>query len=89
MRRIGLAVVLVLSLIFAPLALEAQQAGKMPTVGILQPGVSLSADVDAFRQGLREHGYIPGENIVLEYRPSQLQIARSSPNSSVSTSTSS
>src|SRR5207253_9052381 len=47
---------------------EGETTGQVPRVGILQPGVRLSADVDAFRQGLREHGYIPTQNIVLEYR---------------------
>ena len=68
MRRMRLAVVLTIIVGLAPLAVEGRQAGKVPRVGILQPGVSLSADVDAFRQGLREHGYIPGQNIVPEYR---------------------
>jgi putative tryptophan/tyrosine transport system substrate-binding protein len=47
---------------------EARQPGsKIPRVGILSPG-SGSADIDAFRQGLRELGYVEGQNIVFEYR---------------------
>jgi putative ABC transport system substrate-binding protein len=47
---------------------EARQPGsKIPRVGILSPG-SGSADIDAFRQGLRELGYVEGQNIAFEYR---------------------
>jgi len=38
MRLIGLAVILTLSLTLAPLAAEAQQAGKVPRVGSISPG---------------------------------------------------
>jgi ABC-type uncharacterized transport system substrate-binding protein len=58
MRRIGLAVVLALSLMLAPLAAEAQQAEKVWRVGYLS---SSSAErertrVAAFQQELRELG---------------------------------
>src|SRR5262249_48534524 len=49
---------------------EAQQAGKVPRIGILF-GASPSANTgrgEAFRQGLRELGYIEGKNIVIENR---------------------
>jgi putative tryptophan/tyrosine transport system substrate-binding protein len=46
---------------------EAQQPKRVPRIGILSPG-SGSADMDAFRQGLRELGYVEGQNITLEYR---------------------
>jgi len=45
MRLIGLAVVLALSLTLAPLAAEAQQAGKVYRVGYLSAG-STSANLD-------------------------------------------
>jgi putative tryptophan/tyrosine transport system substrate-binding protein len=53
-----------------PLAVSAQQAGKIPLVGYLSPGSSTAelARDEAFRQGLRELGYIEGKNIVIEYR---------------------
>jgi putative ABC transport system substrate-binding protein len=44
-----------------------QQPTKIPRIGILSPG-SGSADIDAFRQGLRKLGYVEGENIAFEYR---------------------
>jgi ABC-type uncharacterized transport system substrate-binding protein len=45
---------------------QAQQAKKVPVVGFLA-GADAST-VDAFRQGLRDLGYIEGKNIVIEYR---------------------
>jgi putative tryptophan/tyrosine transport system substrate-binding protein len=49
---------------------EAQQPTKVPRIGYLF-GASLSADsarIPAFRQGLRELGYVEGKNIIIEYR---------------------
>ncbi len=56
-------------LITAPFA-QAQQPARIPRIGILISGsASLnSARVEAFRQRLREHGYVEGKNIVIEYR---------------------
>jgi ABC-type uncharacterized transport system substrate-binding protein len=71
MRRIGLAVVLAVGLTLAPLAAGAQQqAGKVPRVGVLLTGFEsdASTNVEALRQGLREHGYVEGRNIVVDYR---------------------
>ena len=70
MRRIGLAVVLNISLVLAPLAAEAQPAGKVYRIGCLMSPSSSSerARVEAFRQGLRDLGYAEGRNIVIEYR---------------------
>src|SRR5436309_6591983 len=67
MRLIGLAVVLALSRTLAPLATKAQQAAKTPRVGYLSP-TSAPAFEDAFRQGLRELGYVEDRNIAIEYR---------------------
>ena len=50
----------------APFAADAQQTGKVYRIGRLEQG---SAGPDAaFRQGLRELGYVEGQNIVIEYR---------------------
>ena len=48
----------------------AQPATKIPRIGVLHPGTPASApqSVEAFRQGLREHGYEEGKNIVVERR---------------------
>jgi len=71
MRRIGLAVVLVLSLTLAPRAGETQQAGKVYRIGWLSPGfppAQPSRTVSAFQQALRDLGYVEGQNLVIEYR---------------------
>jgi ABC-type uncharacterized transport system substrate-binding protein len=72
MRRIGLAVVLAISFLFAPLVVVAEQAGKIPRIGYLVPYKAQDPTSiryrDAFRQGLRELGYIENKNIVIEYR---------------------
>ena len=49
---------------------DAQQAAKVPRIGFLsvQSSSTLSARVEAFRQGLRELGYVEGKNIVIEWR---------------------
>ncbi len=60
----------VLALGAAPPAAEAQKAGKVHQIGYLgnsspsmEPGL-----LEGFRQGLREHGYVDGQNIVIHYR---------------------
>jgi putative ABC transport system substrate-binding protein len=68
MRLIGLAVVLAFSLTLEPLAAEAQSAGRVPRVGVLMAGSPSGAFLTQFRQGLRELGYIEGQNIAIEQR---------------------
>ena len=49
---------------------HSQQANKIPRIGVLHPGASADVVqfVEAFREGLREHGYVEGQNIVVERR---------------------
>ena len=49
---------------------EAQQANKLPRIGFLSATspATITARLDALRQGLRELGYIEGKTIVIEYR---------------------
>jgi len=60
-----------LGLLATPLAAEAQQqAGKVPRIGFLglsRPELVRPA-LEGFRQGLRERGWIEGQNIIIEYR---------------------
>jgi putative ABC transport system substrate-binding protein len=50
-----------------PLAARAQQAA-MPVIGLLQIGTPSSYDLSGFRRGLREAGYVEGQNLAIEYR---------------------
>jgi len=70
MRRIGLGVVLTLSLMLAPLAAAAQTAGKVYRIGLLSPTTadSTSPLLAALQQGLRELGDVEGQNVALERR---------------------
>jgi putative tryptophan/tyrosine transport system substrate-binding protein len=49
-------------------SVDAQQPGKIPRIGYLSGTGSESDNLKAFRQGLRELGYIEGKNILVEYR---------------------
>jgi putative ABC transport system substrate-binding protein len=66
------------SLLAAPLAAEAQQAGRMPRIGFLSaPSPSaIVTRIDAFQQGLRELGYVEGKNIVIEWRYAEGKLDR-------------
>ena len=50
---------------------QAQQPAKMRKIGFLNQTGAFSANVEAFRQGMRELGYIEGQNIVIEFRSGQ------------------
>jgi len=77
-RGVALVAVLAVSLLAAPLAADAQQAGKVPRIGFL--GVTSPSDrpshLDAFRQRLRELGWVEGQNIVIDYRYAEGRVDR-------------
>ena len=72
LRGVVLSVMLVLALLAAPLGADAQQPGKVPTIGYLvqfsgaagPPNTNLTA----FLEGLRDLGYVDGKTIAIEYR---------------------
>ena len=68
MRRIGLAVVLAVSLILVPLAAEAEQAGRVYRIGVLSAEVLPPRLLQSFQEGLRELGYDEGKNLAIESR---------------------
>src|SRR5215471_6766273 len=55
-------------LLAAPLAAEAQQPPKVPRIGFLRAGPPPRDFVEGFRQGLRDLGYVEGQNMVIDYR---------------------
>jgi len=65
-------------LLAAPLALEAQPAGRVPRIGVLLASSSSNSHLlEAFRQGLRELGRVEGQNIMVEYRSAEGRSERS------------
>ena len=68
LRTIGLISTLVFGLLALPLSTEAQQAAKLYRIGYLAPDSGPSLSSEAFRQGLRDLGWVEGRNIVIEYR---------------------
>jgi putative ABC transport system substrate-binding protein len=70
MRRIGLAVVLTVGLTLAPLAAEGQEnkSGTVSRVGHLSSLDTLTVNHAAFREKLRELGWVEGTNIIFEDR---------------------
>jgi putative ABC transport system substrate-binding protein len=74
-RRIFLATVA--GLLAAPLAGEAQQAAKIPRIGYLSSTLAASPHLkEAFRQGLRDLGYVEGRHLVIEYRDAEGKVER-------------
>ena len=65
-------------LLAAPLIAQAQQAAKVARIGYLT-GANPSASphqTEAFRQGLRDLGYVEGRDLVIEYRSAEGRIER-------------
>ena len=57
-----------LGVLTAPLAGDAQTASKVPRIGVLTFAEMTASLQEAFRRGLRDHGYVEGENILVEWR---------------------
>ena len=59
------------SLLAAPIVVEAQSAARVPRIGVMAPGSpppESSPSIMAFAEGLRSLGWVPGQNIAVEYR---------------------
>ena len=57
-------------LLVVPLEVRAQPAARVPRIGYLDPGATISGEpfFEAFRQGLRDRGWVEGRSIALELR---------------------
>ena len=69
-RTFGLLITLALGLLVAPFAAEAQPAGNVSRIGLLLLGSSssFSSRLEGFRQGLRDLGWVEGQQIALQER---------------------
>jgi putative ABC transport system substrate-binding protein len=67
-------------LLATSLTLQAQQPARVPRIGLLMTGSlgspEMKVSLDALRQGLHEHGYVEGQNILIEYRSAAGNIER-------------
>ena len=77
LKWLGLSVI-VFALTVCGARAEAQQPTKVPRIGYLAGSAlfSVSNRADAFRQGLRELGYVEGKNIVIEWRYAEGKLER-------------
>ena len=72
MKRRAFLSVMAGGLLAAPLAAEAQQVTKAPRIGFLAFNLATKTHLpEAFRQGLRDLGYVEGRNVVFEYRDAE------------------
>jgi putative tryptophan/tyrosine transport system substrate-binding protein len=70
MKKAAPSILIAVVLLAVGVIAEAQQPKKVPRIGFLASG-SPSSNVsnrNAFQQGLRESGYVDGQNIIIEYR---------------------
>ncbi len=77
MAYIRLAALAILAVLAAPFFAEAQQARNVPRIGYLEIAPAeipiAQAMIDAFRQGMRERGYVEGQTFVIEYREARTE----------------
>src|SRR5262245_48658535 len=61
-----------------PLAAREQQPAKLPTIGVLHLSSleALAERMGGFRQGLKDIGYVEGENVAIEYRHADNRLDR-------------
>ena len=72
-KATALSILIAIVVLAFGLIAEAQQPKKVPRIGYLSgsPPFSIAEHNEAFRQGLRELGYMEGKNIVIEWRSAE------------------
>jgi putative ABC transport system substrate-binding protein len=70
MTALVLIIMLTLGVLIAPFAIEAQQPPKVPRIGVLMPALNpeRTRNLEAFRDALRDLGWVEGQNLAMEYR---------------------
>jgi putative ABC transport system substrate-binding protein len=75
--RLAFSITLLLGGLFSPVAVKAQQGAKVPRIGYLAVDRAAGPHlIEAFRQGLRDLGYVEGSNVVIEYRDAEGKFER-------------
>ena len=75
--RLAFGITLLLGGLFSPRATGAQQAATAARIGYLATDLAASPHLrEAFRQGLRDLGYVEGRNVVIEYRDAEGKFER-------------
>jgi putative ABC transport system substrate-binding protein len=69
---VGFVLLASVSFLALPGAALHAQAGKVHRIGFLREGQPPQSYIDAFQHGLRERGYVDGQNVVVEYRTGSL-----------------
>ncbi len=67
-RTIGLLITLALATLLVPAVSHAQRPAKIPRIGIIGDWPEDSPSWEVFRQGLRDLGYVEGQNLAMEWR---------------------
>jgi putative ABC transport system substrate-binding protein len=76
-RRVVVFICLLFTVFLRGLSAEAQQPKKIPRLGVLTIlSPDQSADIEAFRRGLGQLGYLDGKNIGIEYRYADGKLGR-------------
>src|SRR6266498_3817612 len=75
--RLAFSITLLLGGLFSPVGAEAQQAAKIARIGYLTLSLAAAPHLrEAFRQGLRDLGYVEGRDVVIEYRDAEGKLER-------------
>ena len=75
--RLAFTVTLVLVGLFSPDGAAPQHAAKIARIGYLESNLAANPYMhEAFRQGLRDLGYVEGRNLVIEYRDTEGKLER-------------